>query len=111
MTYLRSPIALLLVAALMLAGGCVVGPAVIPQPQRRAIDRALVEYPPGFELTVFAHGLTAATCIAFDYDDPVHKGSLFVAESGEGDTRVRIYYFTPDGKRFDLYPRPGGLPG
>jgi glucose/arabinose dehydrogenase len=111
MTNFRSLFLLVLAAAVLLAGGCVVGPGIIPQQQRRAIDRAVVDYPGGYELTVYAHGLTAATCIAFDYDDPVHKGSLFVAESGEGNTRVRIYYFTPDGKRIVLYPRPGGLPG
>lgn len=96
---------------LLLAGGCVGGPSLVQPSQRRLIDRALVEYPPGFQLAVVARGLTAPTCIAFDYDDPVHKGSMFIAESGAGNTRVRIYYFTPDLKqRIDIYPRPGGVP-
>jgi hypothetical protein len=109
-TSANAPIAAL-IAVLLLAGGCLSGPSLIPREQRHVIDRANVEYPPHFELTVFAHGLTAPECIAFDYDDPVHKGTLFVAEAGAGGTSVRIYRFNPDGKRVDLYPRPGHVPG
>src|SRR5580658_5733314 len=68
---------------LLIVTGCTIGPSIIPAAQRRTVDRALVEYPPGFELHVLAKGLTAPTCIAFDYDDPVHKGSMFIAESGQ----------------------------
>src|SRR5580704_14820425 len=80
-------------ALLALLSGCRYGPSIVAENQRRIIDRAVVEYPPGYDLRVLARGLTGPSCIAFDYDDPVHKGSMFVAESGQGDNHVRIYYF------------------
>ena len=85
--------------------GCRTGPALIEPGMQKPIDRAVVEYPPNVQLTVYAEGLTAPSAIAFDYDEGDHKGTMVVAESGRGGYPARLYGFTPEGKYFDIYPR------
>src|SRR5687768_13427883 len=58
-------------------GGCARGPALVPEGQRKAIDRAVVEYPAGFEFTPFVESLSAPTAIAFG-----EHGSILIADGG-----------------------------
>lgn len=89
----------------LLVGGCIGNPALLPEGQRRVIDRRVVEYPAGFQLTLAAEHLTAPSAIAFDAD-----GSLLVAESGSGKSSPRIYGWREDGTFFPVYPRRGPIP-
>jgi glucose/arabinose dehydrogenase len=93
------------IAVLCVLGGCESSPSLIALSQQKVIDRSTVEYPPGVQLTVYAHGLTAPSAIAFDNDEGEHKGTMFVAESGLGGHQARIYGFKPDGTFFELYPK------
>lgn len=86
--------------------GCAPGPRVLDPEEQLTIDRAVVEYPAGFELRPFITNLTGATAITFD-----DEGSIIIAEGGEGD-QLRIYGFriAGDGGRFDIYPTGGRFP-
>jgi glucose/arabinose dehydrogenase len=92
-------LALLLVAA----PGCRTGPELLKN--QPSIDRALVEYPPGFDFRRHMTGLTAPTAIAFDAD-----GALLIAESGIDGNDVRIFGYRKDGSRFDIYPTGRRIP-
>src|SRR5689334_10612767 len=76
---------------LALLAGCKTGPELVKD--AKTIDRALVDYPPGFELRPYVRGLTAPCAIAFDPTDD----SLLIAESGVDDTEPRIFGFKKDG--------------
>ncbi len=95
----------LLVAGVLLAGGCARGPTVIPPGQRVTIDRQLVEYPAGVELQEIANDLTGPVDCAVDTD-----GNLIVAESGRGKYEPRIYAIRKDGTMFDIYPTARRFP-
>jgi len=69
--------------------GCRTTPEILKN--QASIDRAVVEYPAGFELRQHVRGLTAPTGIAFDAD-----GSLLVAESGIDGNEPRIFGFKKD---------------
>ncbi|MGH7215561.1 MAG: hypothetical protein ACREIT_12415, partial [Tepidisphaeraceae bacterium] len=85
---------------LALAPGCARGPAFLELEKQPAIDRALVEYPAGFEFKTFATGFTAPTAMAFDAD-----GTLFVVEGGGVDGgEPRIMGRKRDGTIFNVYP-------
>jgi glucose/arabinose dehydrogenase len=86
-----------------LTGGCQTKLEIIKNPP--SIDRAIVEYPPGFDLKPYSRGLTGPSAIAFDAD-----GSLLIAESGLDGNDPRIYGFKKDGAYFDIYPRGKRLP-
>ncbi|HYE17896.1 MAG TPA: hypothetical protein VEA69_05605 [Tepidisphaeraceae bacterium] len=90
-------------ALLVAVGGCQTKPQILTG--QKPIDRAVVEYPPGFELRPYVAGLTAPTAIAFDAE-----GSLLIAESGMGGDEPRIFGFKKDGTYFDVYPRGTRLP-
>src|SRR3954470_13936495 len=94
-----SLLALLLIAA----PGCRTGPELLKN--QPSIDRAIVEYPPGFDLRRHMTGLTAPSAIAFDAD-----GSLLIAESGVDDNDVRIFGFKKDGTRLDIFPTGRRIP-
>ena len=98
----RSLFALTLAATV--AGGCTQGPALLPANQRHAIDRALVECPPGYELKPVVRNLSAPTAIAFD-----QEGSLLIADNGLNDD-CRIFGYKTDGTAFDIYPKTLKLP-
>ncbi len=100
----------LLALGLSLAGGCARGPHVIPDDKQIVIDRSEVEYPGDLQLTTYIAGLTAPVAVAFDTDDPAYIGSVLIAESGIGDTDLRIFGFKPDGTQFWVYPRGSTLP-
>lgn len=85
--------------------GCVGGPGQLPDDMQKPIDRSIVEYPTGVQLTQFAKGLTAPVAIAFDNEEGEHKGTIFVAESGIGGHRPRVYGFDPYGSFLEVYPR------
>ncbi|HEX8912033.1 MAG TPA: hypothetical protein VF796_06705, partial [Humisphaera sp.] len=61
--------------------------------------RKAVETPGGFDLELYAQDLTGPVAIAFDPD-----GNLIIAEGGLDGSEPKIYGFTPDRKRFDVYP-------
>ena len=92
----------LIALTLALATGCARGPRVLPPEERQPIDRALVEYPAGFELSRFLAGLTAPSAIAFDKQ----RNALLVAESGADGNEPRIVGFNlEDGTSFPVYPK------
>jgi glucose/arabinose dehydrogenase len=95
--------AAILLAALMVSGGCSTGPALLPLEKRVPIDRADVERPNGLELTPLIDRLTAPSSIAFARDGTL-DGTMFVAEGGLPGTEPRIVGFSPEGKRLDVYP-------
>src|SRR4051794_16894205 len=87
----------------LLVAGCQTKLEIINKPP--SIDRALVEYPPGFDLKPYVRGLTGPSAIAFDAD-----GSLLIAESGIDGNDPKIFGFKKDGAYFDIYPRGKRLP-
>ena len=99
MTYPRcrssfAPLAWLLAAGLVVGlGGCRTGPVVVPEGQRRAIDRRLVEYPSGVELVEVVRNLTGPVDVEVDPD-----GNLIVAESGRGGYEPRIFGMLAEAK-------------
>ncbi len=98
---------LLGVVALAPLAGCRNGPRLVPEGRRGAIDRAIVEYPPGLELTPYAENLTAPTAMAFDpATDGPHAGNLIVAVNGAGERSPAILGFGRDGKAFQIFPVP-----
>src|SRR4051812_21751055 len=96
---------LVLLASLLALSGCNVGPQFVPESERHAIDRKLVEYPKSWVLKTAARGLTAPEAIAFVTDEGEYKGSLLVAESGQDLKFPRIYGWKPDGTFFTVYPK------
>lgn len=95
-------VVLAVVFSVVVAGtGCRVEPRMVPPGQRRAIDRALVEYPAGFELQPYIRNLTAPTAVTWD-----DRGSIIVAAGGVGGKRVHIFGFrADDGSYFQIYPQ------
>src|SRR5437867_5109193 len=87
------------IGAVAFITGCVRGPVFVPAAQRKAIDRALIEYPGGGVLEEVAHNLTGVVDCEQDA-----QGNLIVAESGAGGYDPRIYGFKPDGTVFGIYP-------
>ena len=106
MMYFRRPVfvrrwsALAPALALAMLAGCQQHAMFIPSRLQHPIDRAVVEYPAGYELKLAARFLTAPSAIAFDSD-----GSVIIAENALGGDEVRIFGFKNDGTRFDIYPR------
>lgn len=88
-----------LACLLALLAGCSSGPRVLPPDERTVIDRRLIERPAGFDVELFAVGLDQPIATTFDGD-----GNLIVAEAGMNRCEPRIYGFTPEGQRFDIYP-------
>lgn len=89
---------------LLFLAGCFGKPTFIAESDRAAIDRKIVEYPTGFELTLAAANLTAPSAMAFDAD-----GSLLIGENTEND-QPRIIGLKADGSFFQVYPRGTQLP-
>ena len=90
-------------AFVVLAGsvlaGCATKATMIAPDQRRTVDRALVEYPPGLRLQTVVRNLRSPTAIAFD-----QEGSLIVADEGLSE-EPHIFGFKLDGSSFEVYPR------
>ena len=105
---LRPSLALLPLALLaVVAVGCRNGPRVVPAERRVAIDRAVVEYPPGLELTPYAENLIAPTAFAFDpATTGPHAGAMLVVVHGAGEGNPTILGFGRDGARFQVFPVP-----
>jgi len=80
-------------------GGCSAGPRVLPPDERKLSDRRRIERPSGFDVQLYAVGLDQPVAITFDED-----GNMIVAEAGVNRCEPRIYGFTDQGKRFDIYP-------
>jgi glucose/arabinose dehydrogenase len=95
----------LLAMALLLAGGCIGQPVVLPPRDQVAIDRTLMEYPPGFVVKPLMVNLTAPTALCFD-----SQGTMFVAEGGgtKDDLEPHIFGYRPGApasqQLFDVYP-------
>jgi hypothetical protein len=84
----------------IVVAGCVRGPMFVPVNQRKAIDRAVVDYPGGYVLKEVLHNLTGP--IDFEEDE---QGNWIVAESGRGGYAPRIFRFNPnDGSVAYIYP-------
>jgi glucose/arabinose dehydrogenase len=103
-----SPAAGMLLTMMLLIGGCTTGPQFIAK-NRPSVDRKLVEYPPGFDMSVAMRGLNAPSAIAFVTADGVYKNALLVAESGV-DGAPRIFGYKPDGTYFTIFPAAGRIP-
>jgi glucose/arabinose dehydrogenase len=101
-------VGLLLAAAMLVGGGCAHGPQFIAQ-NRPLVDRKLVEYPPGFELSVAMRGLTAPSAVAFVTAEGEYNNAILIAESGN-EGSPRIYGYKPDGTYFSIYPAAGRIP-
>lgn len=100
-TACRATTTLLLAAALCgAAAGCGGGPRVLAPDERKPIDRRLIERPAGFDVELYAVHLDQPVAMTIDGD-----GNQLVAEGGVDGSEPRVYGFTPDGRRFDLYPR------
>ena len=98
----RPAAAALVAVALLMAGGCINQPGMIPVAARKPFDRRAVEYPSGFVLTPVVRGLDQPTAICFDPD----RDDLLVAESGVDGSEPHIfgYHLGDGGKYFNLYP-------
>src|SRR6185295_5407203 len=100
MPHLRLRLLLLIGVALAAPVGCLRGPMFIPVAQRKAIDRAVVDYPGGYVLKEVLHNLTGP----IDFEEDEH-GDWIVAESGRGGFSPRIFRFNPrDGAMSVIYP-------
>lgn len=84
--------------------GCASQSMFVSPPQRRPVDRAVVDYPAGHRLQTIIRNLSGPTSMAFDKD-----GSLIVVDRGTTD-RAQIFGFKPDGTRFEIWPKPRTLP-
>jgi hypothetical protein len=105
----------LLLALVVLIGGCIRGPSILAPNQQQLIDRSIVEYPPGYELRTFVEHLTAPSAIAFDADAFAGKGAILIAESGIGGKDTKIFGYTKGehdyyDKYFEIYPRDIRIP-
>ena len=109
MNHLRALVGLVVIMLPLLAGGAG-GPMLVPVGEQKAIDRKLVEYPAGFELKPYVRGITAGSAIAFVNEDGEYKGSMLVAESGNGGNQPRVYGWKPDGTYFSVYPHGRQIP-
>ncbi|HEY1685112.1 MAG TPA: hypothetical protein VGG19_10140 [Tepidisphaeraceae bacterium] len=94
----RLRLALFVVAAGIVAG-CQYRPMMIAPNQRKALDRAIVETPTGFQLEPYVRYLTDPAAIACD-----NRGNLLIAEGSTTDSSPLIFGFRPDGSRFNIYP-------
>lgn len=101
----QTAVAFVAVLALAAITGCIGNPYQISADNRRPLDRRVVEYPAGFELTVAAENLSSPVAIAFDAE-----GSILVAENGHDNKSPRIYGWRKDGDFFQVYPRRGAIP-
>ena len=90
-----------LVAACALAQGCAPTPRVVAPAGRAAIDRSVLEGPPGFTVHRYIENLTAPTAMTFD-----DRGNLLIAEGGLDGRAPAIYGFRPDGTRYTVYHDP-----
>src|SRR5688500_1579743 len=70
----------LLLLRLLLLPGCIGGPRLLPVAEQKVIDRAVVEYPSGYELRPYVTGLSGPSAIAFN-----EEGSLLIADRGMRD--------------------------
>jgi hypothetical protein len=100
----------MLLGVALLLSGCAPKPTFIADGSRRAIDRSVVEFPSGFAFKLAARNLTGANAIDWIDEEGSYQGSLLIAESGDGNTKPRIYGFKPDGTWFSVYPAPRRLP-
>jgi glucose/arabinose dehydrogenase len=92
-------------AGLLLGGGCIVGPRVLPPDEQGVIDRKVTEYPTGFELRPYLYNLNNPTGFCFD-----DLGNLIVTEGGYDNEDPRIFGIRPNGTRFDIYPIETRIP-
>src|SRR3954463_10843300 len=103
---MRSKAGLLLCLTLLLAfTGCRSGGTFIRPDQQRTIDRAIVDYPPSFDLKPIAQNLNAPTAICFDPD-----GTMFIVEGGISNQPVHIFGRRPDGSQIEIYPLSTRVP-
>jgi glucose/arabinose dehydrogenase len=94
--------------ALLLIGGCVPRPRIVPAEFRKPIDRSVVEFPAGMQFERFITDLTAPTAMAFD----AQRNALLIAESGIDGREPQILGFNlTDGTKFVVYPQGKGLFG
>ena len=77
-------------AGLLVAGGCVVGPRVLPPDQQTVIDRKTTEYPSNFELQPYVYNLNNPTGFCFD-----ELGNMIVTEGGYDGEDPRIFRDSP----------------
>ncbi len=96
---LRRAAGMALVAACALLAGCARGPQLLAPQQQTVLDRAIVEYPAGFELRPMIRNLNAPSAIVFDAE-----GSLLIAESGLDGREPHIFGYKRDGQMFQIYP-------
>src|SRR5437870_7397557 len=89
----------------LILAGCLNNPIRLSANAQKTIDRAIVEYPTGFELKPYILNLTAPTSVAFDND-----GSILIAEGGIGGYSPRIFGYKPDGTYFQVYPVEQRIP-
>ena len=90
---------------LLLAVGCKTSWNFIPSQQQHTIDRAVVDYPPNFDLKEFAQNLDCPTSFCFDPD-----GTMFVVEGGIADEPLHIFGRRPDSSIIEIYPRGVRVP-
>src|SRR3954452_18423752 len=83
----------------VVAVGCRTGPSFLHTDQQRAIDRSIVDYPPGFKLAEFAENLNSPAGFCFDQD-----GTLFIAEGGADNVSPHIFGRRADGSTIEIYP-------
>src|SRR4051812_35767953 len=103
---MRSKAGLLVCLTLLLAfTGCHPGGMFIRPDQQRTIDRAIVDYPPSFDLKEFAQNLNCPTAMCFDPD-----GTMFIVEGGIANQPVHIFGRRADGSQIEIYPLSTRLP-
>lgn len=99
MRHARAIVCLLAVTLVVSSTGCVGGPSFVAAPQRKPIDRSLVDYPGGVVLEEVVHGLTGPIDCEVD-----PQGNLIVVESGADGYDPRIIGYKPSGEVFNIYP-------
>src|SRR5438045_9774657 len=89
----------LILCGLLLVTGCKTSSMFIPSNQQHTIDRAVVDYPPNFDLKEFAQYLDCPTAFCFDPD-----GTMFVGEGRILDAPPQRPGRRPDRSTLEIQP-------
>jgi glucose/arabinose dehydrogenase len=90
---------------LLMVVGCRPGGVFLKPDQQTIIDRSVVDYPPDFDLKLYAQNLTGPSGFCFDQD-----GTMFIAEGGVGDTSPHIFGKRADDSIIEIYPHGTRVP-
>ena len=90
---------------IVVATGCRPSVTFLRPEQQRTLDRSVVDYPPNFDLKLYAQNLDCPTAFCFDAD-----GTQFIAEGGIDKRPIHIFGQRADNSIIEIYPRGTRVP-